>query len=212
MPTSTTRPGTPRTGKTLTARSRRTRVALVAGVRAELQSSGTFTAETVAARAGCSSATFYSHFGNKNDALAAGFTQTLDDLVDGIGERLTVEALTADLDGTVHAFVEWQADFFRVESLVFRTALSHLPTHRPLRHAYRRAEERTLELLTERVAALAEAGTIAARDPERVAEAFMIGSQGINNPRALRTDAGDLRRSLATGLAAMLRSGGSDDA
>lgn len=203
MPTTT-----PRTGKTLTARSRRTRVALVAGVRAELQSSGTFTAETVAVRAGCSSATFYSHFGNKNHALAAGFTQTLDDLVDGIAERLTVEALTADLDGTLHEFVEWQADFFRVESLVFRTAISQLPAHRPLRHAYRRAEERTLELLTERFAALAEAGAIPAAEAERVAEAFMVASQGLNNPRALRIDAADLRRSLATGLAAMLVAGG----
>ena len=205
MPTTT-----PRTGKTLTARSRRTRVALVAGVRAELRSSGTFTAETVAVRAGCSSATFYSHFGNKNDALAAGFTQTLDDLVDGIGERLTVEALTADLDGTVHGFVEWQADFFRVESLVFRTALSQLPTHRPLRHAYRRAEERTLELLTERFSALAGAGAITIDEPRRIAEAFMVASQGLNNPRALRADADDLRRSLATGLAAMLVAGGTD--
>ena len=210
MTASTTRTGSPRTGQTLTARSRRTRVALVAGVRAELQSSGTFTAETVAVRAGCSSATFYSHFGNKNDALAAGFTQTLDDLVDGIAERLTVEALTADLDGTVHAFVEWQADFFRVESLVFRTAISQLPSHRPLRHAYRRAEERTLELLTERFAELAEAGTIPTADPERVAEAFMVASQGVNNPRALRTDADDLRRSLSTGIAAMLVAGGTD--
>lgn len=185
-------------------------MALVAGVRAELQSSGTFTAETVAVRAGCSSATFYSHFGNKNDALAAGFTQTLDDLVDGIGERLTVEAMTADLDATLHAFVEWQADFFRVESLVFRTALSQLSSHRPLRHAYRRAEERTLEMLTARFAELAAAGTIPATDPARVSEAFMIGSQGTNNPRALRADAADLRRSLAIGLAAMLRAGEPD--
>lgn len=204
MPTSTARTGTPRTGKTLTARSRRTRVALVAGVRAELRSSGAFTAETVAARAGCSSATFYSHFGNKNDALAAGFAQTLDDLVDGMAERLTVEALTTDLTGTIHDFVEWQAAFFRVESLVFRTAISQLPTHRPLRHAYRRAEERTLELLTDRFAALAANGTIPATDPAHVAEAFMVASQGLNNPRALRPDAGDLRRSLAAGLGAML--------
>ncbi len=203
MPTTT-----PRTGQTRTARSRRTRAALVGGLRAELRTAGGFTAETVAERAGCSAATFYSHFGTKNDALAAAFTQTLDDLVDGIDLRLSVDALTRDLEATIRDFVDWQADFFRLETLVFRTALSQLPSHRVLRDAYRRAEERTLELLTDRFTDLGDAGTISTGDPALLAEAFMVASQGINNPRALRPDAVDVRRSLATALGAMLVEGG----
>ncbi|MEM8706740.1 MAG: TetR/AcrR family transcriptional regulator [Actinomycetota bacterium] len=205
MPTSTQRAGTPRTGQTLTARSRRTRVALVAGVRAELRASGGFTAETVAERAGCSAATFYSHFGNKDDALAAGFAQTLDDLVDGLTDRLTGDALVADLAGTVERFVDWQADFFRVESLVFRTAISRLPDHRPLRATFRDAERRAVAHLTEALATAQRHGVVrpdtAADD---LAEAFLVAGQGINNPRALRPAAAAVRAALARSISAML--------
>ena len=205
VPTSSVVPGSSRTATARTARSRRTRAALVAAVRDELRANGGFTAATVAARAGCSPATFYSHFGTKDDALTAAFAQTLDDLVDNTRSDLTVDTISAA--GTASAiaeFVERQAEFFRVESLVFRTALSRLSDHRPLREAYRRAEGRTLDHLRTLFAELERREVIATAAPDRLAEAFMIASQGLNNPRALRPDAVDLRRSLATGLGAML--------
>ncbi|MEO0494746.1 MAG: TetR/AcrR family transcriptional regulator [Actinomycetota bacterium] len=205
MPAPTTRTGTPRTGKTLTARSRRTRAALVAAVRAELRRSGGFTAETVAERAGCSGATFYSHFGTKDDALTAAFALTLDDLVGGLVERLTVDSLTDDVAGTVAGFVEWQADFFRVESLVFRTALSRLPSHRPLRHSFRDADRRAVDHLTTVLTAGRDRGVVRHDiDPTDLAEAFLVAGQGVNNPRALRPAAAPVRAALAGSISAML--------
>ena len=196
----------PRTSQTLTARSRRTRTALVAAVRSNLRAHGTFTADSVADLAGCSPATFYSHFGTKDDALTAAFDQTLTELVDGSVQRLTVAAFDdAGIDATVAAFVEWQAQFFRVESLVFRAALSRLPAHQPLRAAYRRAEEQTLTHMDATLSTLQTAGTVRTGDTTELAEAFMIASQGINNPRALRSGAAGQRAALAAGISGMLK-------
>lgn len=202
-----------RTSETLTARSRRTRTALVAAVRAELAASGTFTAAAVAARAGCSAATFYSHFGTKDDALTAAFEQTLTELVDRSIRDLDPSRLrTGGIEATLARFVDEQARFFRTETLVFRTALSRLPHHRPIRDAYRDAERRTLDHLVLVVGELIDAGSIAATDSTGLATAFMVASQGINNPRALDPSAAAVRTSLARGLSAILAGdGGADD-
>ena len=202
-----------RTSTTRTARSRRTRAALVAGVRAELATSGTFTAAAVATRAGCSPATFYSHFGTKDDALTAAFEQTLSELVDRSIRDLDPARLRADgIDTTVAHFVEEQARFFRTETLVFRAALSRLPHHRPIRDVYRDAERRTLDHLVVAFRDLIAGGRIAGTDPIDLATAFMVASQGINNPRALAPGAAAVRSSLARGLSAILAGdGGTDD-
>ena len=198
-----------RTSETLTARSRRTRVALVAAVRAELAETGSFTADAVAERAGCSPATFYSHFGAKDDALTAAFEQTLTELVDLSIRDLDPAAFTTNgIEQTMATFVEEQTRFFRRESLVFRTAISRLPHHRPIRDAYRRAEQRTLDhcaLVFHEIAAM---GLIAPAEPVGLATAFMVAAQGLNNPRALTPAAADVRTSLTRGLSAILGADG----
>jgi len=201
---------TARTSQALTARSRRTRVALIDAVRTDLRATGSFTAATVASGAGCSPATFYSHFGTKDDALTAAFEQTLIELVDGSATQLsTARFEERGVRHTVVAFVQWQAEFFRLESLVFRNALSRLPEHQPLRAAYRRAEEQTLDHLTATFARLQATGLVRPEaDAAALAEAFMIASQGLNNPRAIRADAVAQRAALATGISGMLTTKG----
>jgi hypothetical protein len=129
----------------------------------------------------------------------------LDELVDGAISRLAIDSFTnAGLAVTIADFVEWQAQFFRVESLVFRTALSRLPEHQPLRAAYRRAEELMLTHLDLTFAALLRSGHICTGTTTDLAEAFMIAAQGINNPRAWRPDAREQRAALARGISGML--------
>jgi len=201
-----------RTGEPRTARSRRTRRALVDAVREDLRANGAFTAETVAELAGCSAATFYSHFGNKDDALTAAFEQTLVDLVQGSDTRLTEERFLVEGIGPVVAeFVDWLADFFRVESLVFRTALGRLPHHRPLRDVYRQAEIDTLARREATFRHLQDRSLVRAGDPGLLAETFMVASQGINNPRALRPEAAGVRGSLAEALTTIISPRGEED-
>jgi AcrR family transcriptional regulator len=170
-----------------TARSRRTRAALVAAVRDELRHQGHFTGEAVAQRAGCSPATYYVHLPTKDDALAAAFDLVLDDL-DALAERLfDVERLTRrGLEAWSREVVDETVQLFATESLVFRVALSRLREHDGLRRSYRSTEQRVLArigaLLTEAAARdLAGHGQVEAR-----AEAVLVLTQALNNPRLLR--------------------------
>ena len=185
--------GSARTSTARTARSRRTRAALVAAVRDELRSTGSFTAETVAERAECSPATFYGHFATKDDALTAAFELVLVEMFEMLRESINEEGLDSDnVESMISEFVEQQTMVFRTESLVFRTAISRLPAHKALRHLYREAERVSLEHLA-----------FVLGDKE-LAEQFLVMSQGLNNPRALRADAGHIRSDFTRSLTDMI--------
>jgi len=185
--------GAARTSTARTARSRRTRASLVAAVRDELRSTGAFTAETVAERAGCSPATFYGHFATKDDALTAAFELVLVEMYGLLRDALTIEKIdSSDVEKVLAEFVERLAQLFRTEALVFRTALSRLPAHKALRHLYREAERVSLEHLS-----------LVLGDKE-LAERFLVVSQGLNNPRALRPKAQHVRSEFARSLSDMV--------
>ena len=78
------------------SKSQRTLARLVECTGQEIAESGSFTAERVAARAGTSVATFYSHLPTKDVALTAAFNAAMDDLVELVEARLTGEALLED--------------------------------------------------------------------------------------------------------------------
>lgn len=188
--------GTARTSTARTARSRRTRIALVAAVREELRSTGAFTAETVAERADCSPATFYGHFATKDDALTAAFELVLVEMFELLRDSVTVEQIESDdMAMSITDFVERQAMVFRTDSLVFRTAISRLPAHKALRHLYREAERVSLEHLA------------FVLGDKALAERFLVMSQGLNNPRALRDDAQHVRSEFARSLTEMVNRG-----
>ena len=174
-------------------------------MRDELRATGTFTAEAVAVRAACSPATFYSHFGSKDDAVAAAFDLVLHELVAQSAELLTIDRFVSlGVAKAVSELVERQAEFFRTETLVFRHALARLPDHRSVRHAYRDAESITLGQLGDLVDAGQRAGLVRTGPVEVMAESVLVLSQSINNPRVLRPGADALRAELAVAITAVL--------
>lgn len=187
--------GAARTSTARTARSRRTRAALVSAVREQLRATGEFTAESVAERAECSEATFYGHFATKDDALTAAFELVLIEMFEMLSDAVTAECIDADCKAAMANFVEQQTIFFRVESLVFRAALSRLPFHKTLRHLYREAERVTLEHLS------------FALGDKALAERFLVMSQGLNNPRALAPKAAHIRSEYSQSLTDMILRG-----
>ncbi len=198
--------GGSRTSTALTARSRRTRAALIHAVREQLRATGTFDADSVASLADCSAATFYSHFGTKDDALAAAFRLVLGDLIEQSAEFLTIDRVHEfGLDKTLVDLVEQQADFFRAETLVFRTALSRIPHHRGLRDAYREAEATDLSRLCELIEEGQIAGLVRQGPIDVMASTVLVLAQGINNPRALRQDATNIRAEIAHALTSVLQ-------
>jgi AcrR family transcriptional regulator len=189
-----------------TARSRRTRAALVDAVHDELRRTGAFTVDQVVERAGCAPATYYAHFPTKDDAVAAAFGTVLDEL-----ERLAVSAFgLGDLERLGPAAfargVEQElVAFFRTESLVFRAALARLSEHRPIRTRYRAAETRVLATIGGFLEQAEEAGLVPGPRAAERAAAVLVVAQGCNNPRLLRAPDGDPVHDLvALALAATL--------
>ena len=189
-----------------TARSRRTRAAIVEAVREELRRASAFSVEAVVARAGCAHATYYTHFPSKDDALAEAFGLVLDDLERVIAEVFDVTALRRL--GTVPFARNAEARsvrFFRSEALVFRAALARLPEHREIRSRYRATEEATLRQIAGFLSEAADAGLLPGPSAAERAPAVVVLAQGLNNPRVLRAPAGDLvHRMLAGALASVL--------
>ncbi len=178
-----------------TARSRRTRAALVAAVHDQLASEGAFTAEEIAAGVGCTPATFWAHFGTKDDATAAAFDVALDDLV-GLAETLFGDGVTGDVEAWAAQVIDRLIEYFAARALLFRAAIARFPDHPGMRSAYRSAEDRAVAAIE------AGVGRAGGRDD---AVAVLVFCQGINNPGLLRTGPDSpVRRRLAVALAALV--------
>jgi hypothetical protein len=191
----------------LTARSRRTRAALVAAVRSVLRESGTFDAERVAAVAGCSPATYYAHLSTNDDALSEAFALVLEDL-DLLSEDVfTIAALRGmGVDGFCRHLVERFSEFFTTESAVFRAALAKLYTHQRMRSAYREADAASHARVRRLLENAAAEGIVAGGSAPDRAEAIVVLLQGLNNPHVVRRPApGGTLSELARSLACIVR-------
>jgi AcrR family transcriptional regulator len=173
-------------------KARRTYESLVEASWAEIASSGSFSAERVAARAGASPATFYAYFSCKDDALAAAFGRALDRMVEVVEAGLQIERLLEHGLGVLcRDFVASAAGFFSDQSRVFRCALARLPESRALREVYRE-HEIAVFLRYRRFLELGQAaGKLRGDDPETLAHAMLVLTEGLNNPLALDLEAGD---------------------
>ena len=188
-------------------KAERTRIRLVEATGEEIAEAGSFTAERVAARAGTSVATFYSHLPTKDAALTAAFSAAMDELVAVIDRRLSVESLLeSGLEGVAQDFVHSSLDFFAARSLVFRLALALMPEHRPLRVVYREHESSAFSLFSRFIELGQSAGKVRQGDPLLLARVFLVFSQGLNNPLTLGLAEGDpLGDELAALVVALLK-------
>lgn len=170
-------------------KARRTYDALVTATRDTVAATGTFSAETVAERAGMATATFYAYFSSKDDALAAAFDQVLHENNERLADALSIEAL---LDRGLEPLLENLAvvaiHAFKDNALMFRLALSRLSEHRTIRDAYRRRERDALEVIERFVQLGTAAGRLRAGDQQAMATALLVLLQGFNNPILLHRD------------------------
>ena len=173
-------------------KTERTRLRLVEAVRLEIEQAGAFTAEQAAQRAGASPATFYNHFGSKEDALGAAFSALMDDLIGLVENHLRVERLLeVGLEAFAHDWVNETAQFFRANSKTFGAAQMQMPASKSLRMIFREREAAALEVYTRFIRLGQVAHALRDGDPASIALAFMITNQGWNHPRVLRMQPGD---------------------
>jgi AcrR family transcriptional regulator len=167
-------------------KAQRTYASLAAATATEIAENGSFTAERVAARAGTSVATFYAHFSSKDGALVAAFARVMDELTALVERELSLERLLDEgLGNLCRSFVEAGVGLFREHALVFRVALARVPESRPLRDVYRQHERAAHDRYRRFVELGQAAGRVRPGDPEALALALLVLTEGLNNPRLL---------------------------
>jgi AcrR family transcriptional regulator len=172
-----------------TRKARATYERLVEAVRADINESAALSPERAAARAEVASATFYTYFQNKDDAIAAAFDQVLIELNSVVDDELAIEALLDHgLAEVMERAVSRALAGFRKDALVFRLALARLPERRLIRDVYRRREDEALESIRRFVELGIAANHISPGDPEATAAALLVALQGLNNHLLLHGD------------------------
>jgi AcrR family transcriptional regulator len=189
-----------------TRRSRQTRRTLVEAARAVVRRTGSLSPEAVAAEAGVAPATFYLHFANKDEALAATFDAVLEDLHTTTAAALDLERLLSEgLEQVVRDLARGVVKGFRRDAGVVRLAISRLPEATPVQQVYRDREDATLAMLTGFVRSGARAGRIRAGDPATIAGALLVSVQGYQNPLLLQSGSSAVFDELVRMLLALLR-------
>ncbi|MEM7412791.1 MAG: TetR/AcrR family transcriptional regulator [Myxococcota bacterium] len=193
-------------GLTRIGKAERTRLRLVDAVRAEIQSEGSFSAQSVAERTESSPATFYNHFPSKSDAILAAFDAVMVDLVSFVGRTLDVaRALEMGLADFLADWTWQSAEFFHDNSVVFAAARSQMPGSPEFRTVYRTREAEALVHYVRFVRLAQRAGIARDGDPQALAEVLMLVSEGWNHPLVLRMTRGDaFHVELARSVQAML--------
>jgi AcrR family transcriptional regulator len=165
------------------AKSQRTRETLVRSAHHCVSKTGELSPDQVARHAGVSTATFYSHFASKDEAIAAALGVALAETSERGIAPLNIEQLLDDgLEATVRAAISETVAGFREHHRVLRLGLSRLPHDRSIRQVYRERERESLARLRRFLELAQAAERVRAGDPDAMAGALLISLLGLNNP------------------------------
>jgi AcrR family transcriptional regulator len=188
-----------------TRKARATYESLIEATREVLRHSGVPSPEAIAAEAGVSPATLYSYLSSKDAMVAAAFDTVLAAMHGDLVEVLSVEGLLErGLEAVVHETVRHVVRGFLQDARLVRLAIARLPESELAREVYRRREEATLAHVERFVRLGQEAAKLRAGDPGVLAQAFVVGIQGLQNPLVLRPGSGPVVDEVACGLVALL--------
>ncbi len=187
------------------SKAQKTKAKLVQAVLDEICAEGTFSAESVARRAGVSPATYYVYYPSKETALAEAFGEALVLLEHTAIDAMSIELLLEKgLDALCTNIVKTTVDYFRKHQLVFRLALAELPKNKSIRDSFRRSERVVLSHY-QRVIEMGQRASIVRKEsPETLSAALLMLTQGLNNPLVLKNASDELTGLLASSLYAIL--------
>ncbi len=184
----------------------RTRLKLVAAIRDEIAASGDFTAERVTQRAGISPATFYNHFGSKDDALGAAYEALMADLGANIESQCRIERLLDEgLDDFVSGWLLGTAAFFKTNASMFRLCQAVIERSKPMRDLYRHHEETAIGAYQRLIERGQAAQLIRSGDAPAMARVLVVITEGWYHPLIQRLDAGSvLHREMTAAVVRVL--------
>jgi AcrR family transcriptional regulator len=144
---------------------------------------GALAPDSIAYAADVSTATFYTYFETKDDALAMALDQIGAELAEALASILTVDVLLdSGLDSQVRSTVEATVVIFRRDGRLWRLAVARLPDAPSVGEVFRRRQEETLALTTRFVRLGQRAGKLREGDPELLARSLMMTLYGLAQP------------------------------
>ena len=168
------------------------------------------TTTAIAAEAGFAAGTFYTHFPDRNAALAELFAARLDVIVDAVAAALTADRLLDDgLEAAIEAAVSTTVHGYRSHSAVLRAALATVSSDPRVRRVYWERHAASIDALLRFLRRGAAAGLVRADRHRSLAHTVLLTLQGLNSPIVLtaanpRLVAG-IRRDVTVALTQLLR-------
>ncbi|HEY7704174.1 MAG TPA: TetR/AcrR family transcriptional regulator [Acidimicrobiia bacterium] len=167
----------------LTRKARTTRDALVGATREVVRRTGSLTPDLIAYSADVSTATFYTYFDTKDDALALAFDQVAGELGQAMGDLLTVDVLLdTGLESQVRAVLEATVVVFRRDGRLWRLAVARLPEAPAVGEAFRRRQEEAFAQAARFVRLGQRAGKVRDGEPDALARVLMMSLYGLGQP------------------------------
>lgn len=188
-------------------KTQRTRSKLVDAIREEIVVTGSFSAESVATRAGIATATFYNHFATKDEALSAAYEQLMGDLVALVQQQCEIEnLLDLGLSDLVENWVADTANFFKHNAALFRIAQAAIERSKPMRDLFRDHESQVTESYRQFIERGQAASLIRDGHPAVMAKVLTVFSESLNHPLVQRIETGDeFHQEIADAIAGILR-------
>jgi AcrR family transcriptional regulator len=156
---------------------------LVAATREVVRRTGSLAPDSIAYAADVATATFYTYFETKDDALALALDQMAGELNDALAVLLTVDILLdSGLDAQMRAVVEAAVAAFRRDGRLWRLAVARLPEAPSVGEAFRRRQEEAFAQSVRYIRRGQSAGKLRQDDPEALARALNLTLQGLGQP------------------------------
>lgn len=165
-----------------TSRALETRRALIRSAIEVIQGTGSLQPEEVATRAGVSTATFYTHFANKDVALTAVVGEVID-MVNAMALEMVGPERLLDhgLERVVSDFVHALRDFYRDHSGVIRLAATRINDYKPMGETFLTKQVEGLRIFQVFIERAQRAGFVRDTDAQNAAHTLMASLQGLNN-------------------------------
>lgn len=170
----------------------RTRMKLIAAIRAEIKESGDFNANQVARRSKSSPANFYNHFATKDAATHAAYDQMMSELAASVSDQCRIESL---LDSSMQVFVaDWVLQlggFFAENSSLFRLAQAGMGQSKGLRDLFRTHEQAIIETYQRFIERGQAAGQVRTGDQTAMAQMLVVFTESWHHRLVQKLKPGD---------------------
>lgn len=161
----------------------RTRQRLVRAIREEVNATGNFSAETVAARAGISTATFYNHFSTRDAALLVSSETVLGELMEIVRDQCCIEKLLDQgLYDFAYGWVERAIPIFRNDACLLRLLGAATGGCAEMKALARRHQDGLLGIYTRFIELGQAASVIRQGDNTAIAQVLLVTAESWNHP------------------------------